>query len=115
MMNWILAFAGLAIIFLSKYASRSTKTEPSFKFWWNDNWVELVQGLLLTFCLMVILNLTTFDNTGFTIWLSEKFVKLPEGTELPAKEVVSLALGWLATWAVYWLNKRKAKWTLKNK
>lgn len=120
MIAWILAICGLAIIFLSKFANRSTENAPSLAYWWNDNWVELVQGVLLTLSFMLILQLTTFENTSFTAWLSRLVMKifnfeLPGEMVLPAKEVLALLIGWMSTGVVYWLNKRKAKWTLKHK
>jgi len=119
-MNWILALVGLAVIFLSRYASRSTKTEPSISFWWRDNWVELIQGLLVTFLFMVILQLTSFNNESFSTWFMALVKRLlnfdlPSDVILPAKEVISALIGWVATGAVYWLNKRKSKWTIKKK
>jgi len=118
-MNWILAFVGLSVIFLSKYQNRSTKTKPNFNYWINDNWVELVQGMLVTFLFMFVLQLTTFNNDSFSEWffsLLNKVFKFetPPDVILPAKEVISVLIGWGATGVVYWLNRRKSKWAVKK-
>ena len=112
-MNWILAFTGLLIYFLSRYANRSNKSNPSLKFWWKDNWPEFTQSILWVFALMSILTSdnAVVDSRRFQDWIN-KYINFPDGMVLPAKMVISFLLGLFISKIQYWYNKSKEKWSI---
>lgn len=107
----ILATLGLYITFMRKYRSRSKKDSFSFKYWINDNWVELSQSVALLTAMLIIL-----ISNDAVVNLDTVFEKIPFPGEFhfPGKEVLSFLLGFAITEIMYWLNNRKKRWVKDN-
>jgi len=98
MLSWILGFLGVAVVFLGLFINRANKSTPNFKFWLGDNWVELLQSVLFIIGILIILDLTKFNNESFQLWLNAIIEKrlsfeMPSDFILPAKETISFAIG----------------------
>lgn len=109
MINWILNLIGITIYFLGKYKKRTFKTKPSFRFWISDNWVELLQTLLLNIAIMIIISLP--DVVIKIDSFIREFVPIDfEITPMVGKAIASFATGWFFTFVIYRsVNSKKQK------
>ena len=99
-MVWFLAFLGIAISFLVKFAKRTNKERSwSIVFWVKDNWAETVASVLMVIALVIIFKEATFDDAIIRD-------KLPWIASLPMDKVVALATGYLNNVIFYALIKR---------
>lgn len=102
-MNWILAFLGIAIFFIGKYAKRNNKEKTfSFGFWLKDNWPEATVSVLATVALMII-----FMSPEAEFNFVDLLNKVPGVVSLPIKMVVSLLIGLGNSALLYRLFKTK--------
>lgn len=89
MINYILAFLGIAIFFIAKYAKRKDQEKAfSFAFWLKDNWPESVTSILATIALLII-----FLSPEAVYDFDSLIDKIPGVVSLPVKMVVSLLVG----------------------
>ena len=105
MINWILAFLGIMMFFITKYAKRNSKHKAfSFGFWLADNWEETVVSIMATFVLMIMFLSpeAQFDTNAF-------FEKVPFITALPTKMVVSFLAGFSNSFLIYAMFRNKTK------
>jgi hypothetical protein len=103
MINWILAFLGIAIYFIGRYAKRSNKEKPfSFPFWCKDNWPEMVTSVLAVIALLIIF-LSKESEFDFTPFLG----KVPGVVSLPMNMVLSLFVGYGNSALFYRIFKEK--------
>jgi len=99
-MVWFLAFLGIAISFLVKYAKRTNKERAwSITFWIKDNWPETVASVLMVIGLVIIFKESTFDQGVITD-------KIPWLSSLPMDYVIALATGYLNNIIFYALIKK---------
>lgn len=103
MKAWILFFIGTLAYFLYKYINRSSKTEPSLKIWFKENWARLTWSFLLDISLMIIVM-----DSGTKIDLSAALVKIP-WIVLPGKLVLASLAGYGLGVIGYALAKKKFK------
>ena len=105
MITWILNIIGILIYFINKYAGRRNKTKFSFKFWFADNWPELVSTLLLNIALMLLLLQpeTTINIDG---WLAQN---VPFGLAIAVKPLFAFLLGLGLSSFLYGMFRRKLK------
>lgn len=102
MKAWLLFFLGTLIYFLIRYNNRADKSkEFSFKFWFNDNWPELLTTFSLDLLVMIIL---MDDNTNITGFLASF---LPDGLVVPTKLLIGAGCGLGLGAGVYELFKSK--------
>jgi hypothetical protein len=88
-MNYLLAFLGIAIFFIGKYAGRNDKQKDfSFTFWLKDNWPEAVTSVLATIALLII-----FLSPEAVYDFDTLIDKIPGVVSLPVKMVVALLVG----------------------
>lgn len=103
MINWILAFLGIAIYFISKYIGRSNKEKTfSFGFWIKNNWDKSMVSALATIALMLL-----FLSPDAQFDFSDFFGKIPGVISLPVKGILSLGSGLFNSVWVYALFKTK--------
>ena len=79
MKNWLLFLIGTLAYFDLRYINRKDKTNFDVKFWFKDNWPELLFTFLLDLIGMIIL---MDSDTNITVWLASK---LPDGLVVPSK------------------------------
>jgi hypothetical protein len=97
----------MAAFFLSKYSGRTDKVkEPSLKFWWADNWPELVISTLLVTMVMILLLMGAFE---FKIaeWLQSQ--DMPFIVVILPRLASSAIIGWFGTAVIYKVVSKKAK------
>ncbi|MCU0379331.1 MAG: hypothetical protein MUC78_13840 [Bacteroidales bacterium] len=110
MKAWILFFIGTLAYFLNRYINRKEKKPGfDFKYWFKDNWPELLFTFLFDLAAIIILldPDTVIDVTKlewFPVWLV-----------LPVKLAGSFLLGFGGGWAVYTVFKKKAKYASEKK
>jgi len=104
MILWTLAIIGIAINFLAKFNARKVRKNFDPIFWIKDNWPELVQALLWVIAFMIMI--TSEDAVIDFTWVE----KYPIISQLPAKMVASIGIGYFCTDFVYWINKKKSKY-----
>lgn len=103
MINWVLAFLGMAIYFLGKYAKRNDKERGfSFGYWFKDNWPEAATSILATIALMII-----FTNKDSEFDLNSLISGIPFIVSLPVNMVISLAIGYLNSLIFYKMFENK--------
>ena len=105
MITWILNTIGIAIYFLSKYANRRNATKFSFKFWFSDNWPELVSTILLNVALMLLL-LQHETTINIDEWLASN---VSFGLSVAVKPLFSFLLGLCLSSFLYKMFKNKLK------
>lgn len=110
MKEWFLFFLGTLAYFLWIYNSRKDKSSDfSFKFWFKDNWNEL----LFTFVFDLAAVLILLDpETHIDLTKIEWF---PAWLVLPFRLVGSFLIGYGGGWAIYLVFKKKAKYELDKK
>jgi len=105
MKAWFLFLLGTFAFFLFKYIRRSKPEQPlSIKFWFVDNWQELLLTFIFDFAAMIIL----LDN-GTRIDLTSLLSALPANVELSAILLVSFIVGFGGGWGIYTMLKKKVK------
>ena len=104
MINWILAFLGIAIYFLMRYAKKQNTKNFNAGFWIKDNWPEFTVSALATIALMIL-----FTDPDSSFDFSEIFAKVPYLVSLPATKVMSLMTGFLNSTLFYAMFKTKSK------
>ena len=110
MKAWFLFFLGALAYFLYRYNTRKNKIENfSFKFWFKDNWPELLMTFVFDLAAVIIL---LDPETSIDITKIEWF---PGWLVLPFRLVGSFLVGYGGGWAVYLVFKKKAKYTLDKK
>ena len=81
--NWILAFLGIAIYFLARYANKKNTKGFSFGFWIKDNWPETLVSILGTIALMLVFTSDDPETIKFIDkwlgWLPIQFKALGAG------------------------------------
>lgn len=103
MINWVLAFLGIAIYFISKYIGRTNKEKSfSFGFWMKNNWHKSLVSALCTVALMLL-----FLSPEAQFDFKDFFSKIPGVISLPAKGILSLGAGLFNSIWVYALFKTK--------
>jgi hypothetical protein len=103
-MEWLVFLIGTLLYFFMKFNGRTDKTkEPSLKFWWKDNWPELVLAFGFDTLAMVILMNKGTDLTGFLA------SKLPAGIVLPTRLIIGAACGLGIGGGIYELISGKCK------
>ena len=107
-MNWVLNLIGIFGYFLGRYSKRKNKTKLSGRFWISDNWVELVQTLLLNITLMLIINMNgvSFDIAKYVGQYLPVDITIAQDV---TKAAMSAALGWFLTAFIYNIIKSKTK------
>lgn len=108
MINWLLNGIGVIIYFLNRFGNRKKKTKPSFKFWINDNYKELLTTILFDFALMLIIMMPEVQ-VNFDALIAEN---LPFGLTIGpavAKAILSLGLGLGLSSLFYKYYKIRAK------
>ena len=108
MINWILNLIGITIYFLGRFKKRKFKTDPSWSFWFKDNWVEFTQTMLLNIACMIILSMPQVEfNVDALI---QKYIPIDVTiTPIVAKAVASFLLGWIFTYFIYKSVNTKSK------
>ena len=100
MVTWFLAFLGIIISFLVKYANRKDKTTKlDIRFWIKDNWAELLAPVLMVIGLIILVNRTEFD----TDVILEKYKWLKA---IPITEIFAFVIGYLNNVAFYALIRK---------
>ena len=110
MINWVLNIIGIMVYFIGRFSQRKSKTiQPSFTFWFKDNWPELIQTSLLNFAIMLIISMKQL-SVNMDIWLQEKLPYISIDPVV-AKAILSLGVGLIITHMVYqsYLSKVKGK------
>lgn len=104
-MRWVFNLLGIGIYFLLRYINRSKPSVPiSAKFWWKDNWAELLAILLFDITLMLLLILG-----GITIDLAKYIPSLPDGIAFVGDLGVCFMIGLVISHGFYELFKSKIK------
>lgn len=110
MINWVLAFLGMAIYFLGKFAKRNDKSkEFSFGFWLKDNWPESLTSVLATIAIMII-----FTNKESEFDLNSLISGIPFIVSLPVNMVISLAIGYLNSLLFYKMFENKVSKPMRD-
>ena len=105
MITWILNTIGILIYFISKYANRRNATKFSFKFWFGDNWPELVSTILLNVALMLLL-LQPETSIDIDSWLA---ANVPFGLHIAIKPLFAFLLGLGLSSFLYRMFRNKIK------
>ncbi|HPF93328.1 MAG TPA: hypothetical protein PLV65_05310 [Tenuifilaceae bacterium] len=105
MITWILNLIGILIYFISKYANRRNATKFSVKFWFADNWPELISTLLLNIALMLLL-LQPETTINLDEWLASN---VPFGLSVAVKPLFAFLLGLGLSSFLYKMFKNKLK------
>jgi hypothetical protein len=104
-MKILLNFIGILIFFLNKFNGRKDKTtEPSIKFWFKDNWPELVIISLFDMALMILL---VFG--GLKLDFTKLLPSLPDGVTVAGDWAACFLIGLFLAWAFYALIKKKVE------
>ena len=91
----VLCVMGLALFFLRKYAGRTDKTaEPNWKFWWNDNKVDLISAVLVVTILMTLMLMGSISLDLDTL---VKDYSIPYIVILSPKLAISAIIGYFGT------------------
>jgi hypothetical protein len=103
-MEWLVFLIGTLLYFLMKFIGRIDKTkEPSFVFWWKDNWPELLLAFGFDVLAMIIL---CNKETNITVFLAKL---VPEGIVFPTKLIIGAACGLGIGGGIYELIAGKLK------
>lgn len=111
MLNWILNIIGIVAYFIGRFAKRKSKTiQPTFKFWFKDNWAELTVTFLINLAIMLIVSMKQL-SVNMDVWLQEKLPFNISIDPVVAKAILSLGVGLIITHFVYesYLAKIKGK------
>ena len=103
LIDMALCLLGIMIYFINRYANRKGKTKPSFRYWLNDNWPELVTTAALNAALMIIIHLP-----GTTVSFERLFAGLPFDMSVSGLPTLSFFLGLGLTASFYRMFKTKA-------
>ncbi len=87
MKSWLLFLLGTLAYFDLRFMNRKDKGKFDLKFWFLDNWPELLFTFILDLIAMIIL---MDADTSLTQWLA---AKLPDGLVLPAKLIFAAFCG----------------------
>lgn len=87
MKAWLLFLLGTLAYFDLRFINRKDKSNFDIKFWFKDNWPELLFTFLLDLIAMIIL---MDSDTSITDWLNSK---IPLGLVLPAKLIFAAFCG----------------------
>jgi hypothetical protein len=102
MKSWGLFFLGTLVYFLIRFTNRTDKSkEVTIKFWFKDNWPELVVTFSLDLMAMIVL---MDDDTNVTGFLTSF---LPDGLVVPAQLMIGAACGLGIGAGIYELFKSK--------
>ena len=99
-----LCLLGVVIYFLNRFANRKQKSHVSLRYWWGDNWPELITTLALNAALMIIIHLP-----GSTVSFERIFAALPFDLSVSGLPTLSFFLGLGLTASFYKMFKAKAK------
>ena len=87
MKAWLLFLLGTIAYFDLRFINRKDKSVFDIKFWFKDNWPELLFTFILDLIAMIIL---MDSDTNITAWLIRI---LPDGLVLPAKLLFAALCG----------------------
>ena len=95
-MKIILNVIGIVIFFLSRFSNRKDKTtEPSIKFWFKDNWEQLITIGLFDVALMILASKQAL-NIDFS-----KLTFLPDWLQLVGDVALFFVIGLLGAYLAY--------------
>lgn len=108
-------FLGIFINFLAKYRLKSNEDNFNVKYWFKDNWPELLQSTLFSTAIVFLFVHpdTTVNPEELYKWL-QRFLPLPEGVIFPMNLFIPFIIGLTINNIVYWYNKKKEKWSIKK-
>ena len=91
-----------------KFMNKSKSGEFNRKFWWNDNYVELIMSSVLVLILMIIISNpeTIIDTDKANTWV-DSFVPWLDFITIPGKLLLPLAIGFGSNHGIYALAKLK--------
>jgi hypothetical protein len=99
----IVNLLGIISFFLNRYDGRKDKVkEPSLKFWWNDNWAQLMNILVWDAILMTLL---IFGGIKFDLTQIEA---VPKWLAVLGDAGISAGIGLFGAYAGYMMLRRKS-------
>ena len=106
---WLMFVLGTLGYFLQRYSNRKDKTSFDFKFWFKDNWNELLIAFIFDLAAMIILlDPETSIDVSQLEWMPAYLI-------LPIKLVASFLIGYGGGWAIYAVFQKKIKYVKEDK
>lgn len=105
-MKILLNILGIITFFLIRFINRKNQEVPSLKFWLNDNKYELIVIALIDIQLMIFVIIG-----GLQIDLTKLLPTLPDGVSMIGDLALPALCGWLISWLVYVMLKKKVEET----
>lgn len=104
-MEIVLNILGIFTFFWVRFTFRKNKTKGNWKFWFNDNFEEMVSIALFDTILMILL-LRPETQIGLDAWLQNH---VPLEVHVAIKPAASAIIGLFFAWFFYTLYNRKVK------